>query len=1235
MSLSDRGVYNECHVRVPKYRPKLICSICRIPKHYKCQKLSTTEAEALIRNTEYYNNWSCNHCLINILPINACHRVPRLKHNLHAPKPYVTCGACDRKSYAIDKLITCGWCNLKCHLKCSNNLLGCDRCCEDIIPGFHVFNHELAAQHIGFSTNITHNPYNRDHIINQIGDNLDDIAMADSDRQWNEISDFLLKCKYVEPNRIAASKADELKILSLNIRSLNKNVPIINENYDHFNKYDVLCFNETNCDVGKLANGMDDLLLEGFHPPLLRAPNRVTCKGGGLATYVNKNLCEFDDLEVLEPKDVDLNTRECELLFLKLKRYKSINKSMIVCNMYRSPSRQPDKFIEFIDQTLARINRHKNKHILIVGDFNVDLLKYENDVNSQNLIDTMASYSFIQTVAKPTRITDHSATLIDHVYSNKVASVTSTNLATYDLSDHLGVVTTVLISKQSENFMSPTIKREHENREYRVFNTSNTDQFHNLIMGESWEAVHSENDAQLKYEKFAKLYNKHYDTAFPLKKNTKRRKNERKNAKPWILPWLEDACARKNRFYHEFIKYPTQVNKLKYVKMKKFVDRHILKAKNKYYSDYFKEHKSNSRKQWQMINSLLNRNRKKVAVTKLIDSDGTVVNTPIDIAENFNKFFADVATKLKSETASHDSTPRDITFDRFINARVSNTIFLSPVEQEEVGDIIDNFKNKATMDTKISALKVANVHCNFREVVAAIVNASFEQGVFPKPLKTAKVVPIHKGDSKTDVGNYRPISLLSTFSKIYEKTMHSRITNFMESNQSLFDMQYGFRKGRSCEHALLAAQNCILDTLNKNEIALLLLIDFSKAFDMVDHDILLSKLSRYGIRGNALKWMQSYLRDRRQYVTIDGKNSSERDLKFGVPQGSILGPLLFIIYINDLPNIHKFARFIMYADDANIIITGKDIHEVTEQARTLCNTLSQWVNCNGLKLNLTKTNFMIFSRNRTVNSHTFSLTINNTLLKRTPSARFLGVLVDEKLTWNSHIIAIRRKMSRYIGILYKLKSILPLAARLLIYHSLIQSHVNYCSLVWGFACKSNIETIFRAQKKGLRAVMPGFVNYFYKDGNTPHHTKAAFKEYGILTIQNVIVKNAMLFMYKYHRQRGQICRSLPLSMVATIRDDAPTIVSTHETCSDWLATYSTKSFCKSLFYKGPLLLTDFMQIETLSLSLISAKNAIKKQLLVTQGGGESEEWLNQNFKLYNIRGLRKSTRMAQPSNAQF
>ena len=180
---------------------------------------------------------------------------------------------------------------------------------------------------------------------------------------------------------------------------------------------------------------------------------------------------------------------------------------------------------------------------------------------------------------------------------------------------------------------------------------------------------------------------------------------------------------------------------------------------------------------------------------------------------------------------------------------------------------------------------------------------------------------------------------------------------------------------------------------------------------------------------------------------------------------------------------------------ANIIITGKNVHEITDKANNLCDVLSEWVDCNGLKLNLNKTKFMIFSSCRSANRHEYSLKIANTKIDRAHTAKFLGVMMDEKLNWNKHVNAVRQKMSRHIGILYKLKSILPLPARLNIYHSLIQSHVNYCSLIWGFSSKANIETIFRSQKKGIRAGIPGFVNYFYKDGKTPHHTKTAFCEY--------------------------------------------------------------------------------------------------------------------------------------------
>ena len=294
--------------------------------------------------------------------------------------------------------------------------------------------------------------------------------------------------------------------------------------------------------------------------------------------------------------------------------------------------------------------------------------------------------------------------------------------------------------------------------------------------------------------------------------------------------------------------------------------------------------------------------------------------------------------------------------------------------------------------------------------------------------------------------------------------MHHRILNFLNHNNSLFEMQFGFRPGRSCEHALLNAQNSLLQSLTRRQVSLLLLIDFSKAFDMVEHSVLLKKLEHYGIRGPAYKWMESYLKNRQQFVSINGTNSKPLNIKYGVPQGSILGPLLFIIYINDIPEIASFANFILYADDANIILTADTIEEIYDQLLKLIVNLVSWVNSNGLALNLKKTKYMIFSRTRNVELP-FPFKIMQKVIERETETRFLGVIVEDSLNWSKHIQAITSKMARYVGILYKIKKFLPLNARLLIYHSFIQSHLNYCSLVWGFCAKSNIESLLPNKKR--------------------------------------------------------------------------------------------------------------------------------------------------------------------------
>ena len=270
---------------------------------------------------------------------------------------------------------------------------------------------------------------------------------------------------------------------------------------------------------------------------------------------------------------------------------------------------------------------------------------------------------------------------------------------------------------------------------------------------------------------------------------------------------------------------------------------------------------------------------------------------------------------------------------------------------------------------------------------------------------------------------------------------------------------------------------------------------------------------------------------------------------------------------------------------------------------------------------------MIISSRKTKNIDMFKPRICNHPIEQASSARFLGVIIDDKLSWSKHITAIKAKMSRYIGLLYKLKCTLPLVARKTLFQSFVQSHVNYCSLVWGLTIKSNIENIFTSQKKALRAVIPGYVNYYYKDGITPQHTKPAFTEYNILTIQNIIAKNVMLFMFKINNAPSLI----PTSIRKLIPENAPIAGDTHETCSPWLEKYNTSNFSKSLFYKGPLLYTNILSSardKIITKTANSFKRTIRKYIFELQCSGDKIEWQCSNFQIFNIAGLRQSTRIA-------
>ncbi|MEO2220738.1 MAG: reverse transcriptase family protein, partial [Nitrosopumilus sp.] len=352
--------------------------------------------------------------------------------------------------------------------------------------------------------------------------------------------------------------------------------------------------------------------------------------------------------------------------------------------------------------------------------------------------------------------------------------------------------------------------------------------------------------------------------------------------------------------------------------------------------------------------------------------------------------------------------------------------------------------------------------------LAHIINMSFTTGKFPDLLKIVKVIPIHKGGSSQDVNNYRPISLLSIFDKIIEKLMHKRLYHYLEEHNILYQNQFGFRSNNSTVYALAQITEMIKESIDSGKYGCGIFIDLKKAFDTVNHDILLLKLEHYGIREELLEWFKSYLSGRRQFVSFNGQSSQLMDINYGVPQGSVLGPLLFLMYVNDLPNVSNILNFYLFADDTNIYYESKSLLALEKTINKELAKLYLWLNVNRLALNVEKTNYIIFHPYNKPIKQSITLLINKKAISEKGFIKYLGILLDSTLDWKAQILNISKKISRTLGIMYKLRPFLPLSVMKNIYYSLVYSHILYGIEVWGSARKTEMDKILILQKRALR-----------------------------------------------------------------------------------------------------------------------------------------------------------------------
>ena len=444
-------------------------------------------------------------------------------------------------------------------------------------------------------------------------------------------------------------------------------------------------------------------------------------------------------------------------------------------------------------------------------------------------------------------------------------------------------------------------------------------------------------------------------------------------------------------------------------------------------------------------------------------------------------------------------------FQDYLKNPNKHSIFLNETDPGEVSDIIKSLDIKKASDIyNISPKIIKEASLPFSFLLSQIFNRSFELAQFPSNLKVAKVKPFHKGDSKLVVSNYRPISLLPIISKIFEKIMYKRLIEFLKSEDILYKHQFGFQKGKSTEEAIIEIQSKIAEALERKEYPCCVFLDFAKAFDTVNHSILLNKLNHYGIRGNTLTWIESYLTSRKQCVEIGNCKSDLEAITCGVPQGSVLGPLLFLIYINDIPNSSAILNFNLFADDTSIFYSHKSLDQVESTLNLELNSVSNWLKANKLSLNVGKSNLLLFQgRNKT--GSTIKVSMNQNIIEMKTYAKYLGVYMDTKLTWEYHIDHIKSKLIKGNAIIARLRHFVPEKVIRNIYNSYIQPHLSYGALAWGGCTQMQIDKLQPIQNNSIRLMT--FTSNF-RD-----HVSSSYAQLNLLKIKDFITIRRVLFAH--------------------------------------------------------------------------------------------------------------------------
>lgn len=829
----------------------------------------------------------------------------------------------------------------------------------------------------------------------------------------------------------------------LNICSLRNKVDEVFNILSGYNLH-VLALTEThlNPDINS-----DVLKIEGYN--IFRLDRGR--KGGGVAIYCQDHI----------PVKIrtDLGYEGVEFLWLQV-QLPHLRPMLIGC-CYRPPNATAvylDNICKIMDKVCD-----SNSEVFVLGDFNIDWNM--NDCPMKARLHTLAdACNLSQVVKKPTRIFRRadgikSSTCIDLIFTNVAELCSKAISLPMGCSDHnlIAVGRKTKIPKRGQKIV---LKRS-----FKHFNENN---FCDEVRQVDWSQVLQEDDPNLALGVFDHLLFPIVNKYAPVKKLTVR--NVRS---PWIDQDLKVHMMERDRAKAEAIKSGGEQEWNKYRKLRNFVTMLNKKKKRMYYHKKISSIRTDSKATWNILNQLMGKSGR--STPSYLEVEGQFMTKPEDIANYLSYFFSDKIQKLKNGMEVCNSG-QELSSSLIMNKIMKNkscTFHFDEVQISTVEQHIRTSKNKQAGIDNLDARLLKPVANALAPPICHIINLSFEKSICPADWKIAKIIPLPKNNRDTFSGkNSRPISILPLLSKIMERIAYEQIQHYFCTNDLITPHQHAYRKGHSTATALTDMTDEWLRKMDSGKIIGSVLLDFSAAFDILDHMLLVNKLHCYGFDRRSVAWISSYLTNRKYCVYFNGSFSVMREMNCGVPQGSCLGPLLFSIFTNDLPLMLKQTSIGMYADDSTLYVAASTANELENILNDDLLRVKKWVDSNKLVLNIEKTKCIVLcSKWGGRLDPKLNVKIDDKEIEQVTEVKLLGVLIDSRMTWTSHINEMVKKMGRGMAAIKYCRKYLPGYLVKQLMQAIVLSQMDYCSVVWSNTSENNLNKLQVVLNKAARIVL--------------------------------------------------------------------------------------------------------------------------------------------------------------------